>query len=95
MIDYNLLATSNQKINLSILLSANNTLKEISILKLLTCNSIILNTNKCGSTTVASTIMIADMVGIKVFATGGIGGVHRDSNYTYDISSDLKEDNQL
>ena len=53
--------------------------------------SLILNTNKCGSTTVASTIMIADMVGIKVFATGGIGGVHRDSNYTYDISSDLNQ----
>ena len=47
--------------------------------------------NKFASTTVASTIMIASLVGIKFFSTGGIGGVHRDSNKTYDISADLKE----
>ena len=47
--------------------------------------------NKYASTTVASTMMIASLVGIKIFSTGGIGGVHMDSESTYDISSDLKE----
>ena len=47
--------------------------------------------NKFASTTVASTIMIASLLGIKIFATGGIGGVHRDSDKTFDISSDLLE----
>ncbi len=47
--------------------------------------------NKYASTTVASTMMIASLVGIKIFSTGGIGGVHIDSESTYDISSDLKE----
>ena len=66
--------------------------KRKNIEKISTHNlSLILNTNKSASTTVASTIMIASMVGIKVFATGGIGGVHRDSNHTYDISSDLNQ----
>lgn len=44
-----------------------------------------------GATTVASTMMIAEMVGIKVFATGGIGGVHRNAQETFDISADLIE----
>lgn len=44
-----------------------------------------------GATTVASTMMIASMAGIKVFATGGIGGVHRDAEQTFDISADLQE----
>ena len=43
------------------------------------------------ATTVASSIFLASMVGIKFFATGGIGGVHLDANNTFDISSDLKE----
>ena len=47
--------------------------------------------NKYASTTVASTMMIASLIGIKIFSTGGIGGVHMDSESTYDISSDLKE----
>ena len=47
--------------------------------------------NKYASTTVASTMMIASMLGIKIFSTGGIGGVHIDSEFTFDISSDLKE----
>jgi len=47
--------------------------------------------NKCAATTVASSIMIASLVGIKIFSTGGIGGVHRNSELTYDISSDLIE----
>mgnify|MGYP006100511833 CR=1 FL=1 len=43
------------------------------------------------ATTVASSIFLASMVGIKFFATGGIGGVHLDAKDTFDISSDLKE----
>ena len=50
-----------------------------------------LNKNIYASTTVASTMMIASLVGIKFFSTGGIGGVHRDVEKTYDISADLKE----
>jgi pseudouridylate synthase len=44
-----------------------------------------------GATTVASTMIAADMAGIKVFATGGIGGVHRDAQSTFDVSADLQE----
>tara|TARA_B110000285_G_scaffold234811_1_gene313149 strand:+ start:8771 stop:9706 length:936 start_codon:yes stop_codon:yes gene_type:complete len=44
-----------------------------------------------GATTVASTMIIATMAGIKVFATGGIGGVHRHAETTMDISADLQE----
>lgn len=44
-----------------------------------------------GGTTVAGTLIIAKMAGIKIFATGGIGGVHRDGEYTMDISADLVE----
>ena len=44
-----------------------------------------------GATTVASTMIIAQMAGIKVFATGGIGGVHRGAETTMDISADLEE----
>jgi pseudouridine-5'-phosphate glycosidase len=44
-----------------------------------------------GATTVASTMIIAAMAGIKVFATGGIGGVHRHAENTMDISADLQE----
>lgn len=44
-----------------------------------------------GATTVASTMIIAALVGIKVFATGGIGGVHRGAEHTFDISADLQE----
>ncbi|MGN1230347.1 MAG: pseudouridine-5'-phosphate glycosidase [Anaerotignum sp.] len=46
---------------------------------------------KAGATTVATTMMIAAMAGIKVFATGGIGGVHRGAQETMDISADLQE----
>ena len=42
-------------------------------------------------TTVAATMMIAQMVGIKVFATGGIGGVHKGASESFDISADLQE----
>lgn len=44
-----------------------------------------------GATTVASTMIIAEMAGIKIFATGGIGGVHRGAETTMDISADLEE----
>lgn len=44
-----------------------------------------------GATTVASTMILANMAGIKVFATGGIGGVHRGAEQTFDISADLQE----
>jgi len=44
-----------------------------------------------GATTVTSTMIIAHMAGIKVFATGGIGGVHRGVEKTMDISADLEE----
>ena len=44
-----------------------------------------------GACTVTTTMMIAHMAGIKVFATGGIGGVHRGAETTMDISADLEE----
>jgi pseudouridylate synthase len=44
-----------------------------------------------GATTVASTMRIAEMAGIAVFATGGIGGAHRGAEETFDISADLME----
>ncbi len=46
---------------------------------------------KDGATTVAATMIIAAMAGIKIFATGGIGGVHRGAETTMDISADLEE----
>lgn len=44
-----------------------------------------------GATTVATTMIIASLAGIKVFATGGVGGVHRGAETTMDISADLEE----
>ena len=44
-----------------------------------------------GATTVAATMIVAHMAGIKVFATGGIGGVHRNGQDTMDVSADLDE----
>jgi pseudouridine-5'-phosphate glycosidase len=46
-------------------------------------------TKQCGGTTVSATAFIAHRYGIRVFATGGIGGVHRDAEHSLDISSDL------
>ncbi|MBN2656591.1 MAG: pseudouridine-5'-phosphate glycosidase [Spirochaetales bacterium] len=48
-------------------------------------------TGKDGATTVASTMIIASMAGIRFFATGGIGGVHRGAEKTFDVSADLQE----
>lgn len=44
-----------------------------------------------GATTVAATMIIAELAGIRVFATGGLGGVHRGAEHTFDISADLQE----
>lgn len=44
-----------------------------------------------GATTVATTMIIANQAGIEVFVTGGIGGVHRGAQETFDISADLQE----
>jgi len=44
-----------------------------------------------GATTVAGTLFVAALAGVKVFATGGIGGVHRGADKTFDISADLPE----
>lgn len=52
---------------------------------------VIVSTRSDGATTVAATMIIAAMAGIRVFATGGIGGVHRGAEATMDISADLDE----
>lgn len=51
----------------------------------------VVSQKKLGATTVATTMIIANLAGIKVFATGGIGGVHRGAQQTFDISADLEE----
>ncbi len=51
----------------------------------------VLASKQMGATTVASTMIVAAMAGIRVFATGGIGGVHRGAQETFDISADLQE----
>jgi len=51
----------------------------------------ILSTGKIGATTVAGTMIAAELAGIQVFATGGIGGVHREGELTWDVSADLTE----
>lgn len=51
----------------------------------------LLQNGTTGATTVAATMIIAEMAGIRVFATGGIGGVHRGAELSFDISADLQE----
>jgi pseudouridylate synthase len=51
----------------------------------------VLNSRQPGATTVAATMIIAAQAGIRIFATGGIGGVHRGAQNTFDISADLPE----
>lgn len=51
----------------------------------------LLATKQTGATTVAATMICAELAGIKIFATGGIGGVHRGAETTMDISADLEE----
>ena len=53
--------------------------------------SVLLASAMNGATTVAATMIIAELAGIRVFATGGIGGVHRGAEKTFDISADLEE----
>jgi pseudouridine-5'-phosphate glycosidase len=48
-------------------------------------------TRKNGATTVAATMICAELAGIEVFVTGGIGGVHREAEVTMDVSADLQE----
>uniref|UniRef100_A0A182KBL1 Pseudouridine-5'-phosphate glycosidase n=1 Tax=Anopheles christyi TaxID=43041 RepID=A0A182KBL1_9DIPT len=51
----------------------------------------VMATGRNGGTTVAGTLLIADAVGLRIFATGGIGGVHREGERTMDVSADLIE----
>ncbi|MBO9129416.1 pseudouridine-5'-phosphate glycosidase [Bacillus sp. 165] len=51
----------------------------------------IIATKQLGATTVASTMICADLADIKIFVTGGIGGVHKGAETTMDISADLEE----
>ena len=51
----------------------------------------LLATRQLGATTVAATMIVAARAGIRIFATGGIGGVHRNGATTLDISADLQE----
>ncbi|MFN0015315.1 MAG: pseudouridine-5'-phosphate glycosidase [Saprospiraceae bacterium] len=51
----------------------------------------LLSQGLCGATTVASTMIAAHLAGIRIFATGGIGGVHRGATSSMDISADLQE----
>lgn len=51
----------------------------------------ILSSKQMGTTTVSGTMISAQLAGIRLFVTGGIGGVHRDAENTFDISADLQE----
>jgi pseudouridine-5'-phosphate glycosidase len=51
----------------------------------------VLNAGGYATTTVAATMICADLAGIRVFSTGGIGGVHRGAGETFDVSADLEE----
>ena len=53
--------------------------------------AVCLSQGRTGATTVAATMIAAARAGIRVFATGGIGGVHRGAEETFDISADLRE----
>lgn len=53
--------------------------------------AVCLSLGRVGATTVAATMICAELAGIRVFATGGIGGVHRGAEDSFDISADLHE----
>jgi len=53
--------------------------------------ALVLSTKRMGATTVAATALLASKCGIHLFATGGVGGVHRDGHNTMDVSADLTE----
>ncbi len=66
--------------------------KSTNVAKLSRADMAVCLANKgVGATTVAATMIAAHLAGIKVFATGGIGGVHRGAEETFDISADLLE----
>lgn len=66
--------------------------KETDVLKLSRADlAFALSNGKPGSTTVAATMIAAELAGIEVFATGGIGGVHMGASESFDISADLGE----
>jgi len=52
---------------------------------------VVLAEKRHGATTVAGTMIAADLAGIKIFVTGGVGGVHRGAETSFDISADLEE----
>ena len=52
---------------------------------------VLLSSGQDGATTVATTMIAAKLAGVRVFATGGVGGVHRGAESTMDISADLEE----
>ena len=68
-------------------LSKNKAVRKLSRADLAHC----LVRKETGATTVAATMIIAKLAGIKIFATGGIGGVHKSAEQTFDISADLQE----
>ena len=68
-------------------LSKNKAVRKLSRADLSHC----LVRKETGATTVAATMIIAKLAGIKIFATGGIGGVHKYAEKTFDISADLQE----
>ena len=68
-------------------LSKNKAVRKLSRADLAHC----LVRKETGATTVAATMIIAELAGIKIFATGGIGGVHKYAEKTFDISADLQE----
>ena len=68
-------------------LSVTSNVRKLSSADLVHC----LVKKETGSTTVAATMIIAKLAGIKIFATGGIGGVHKFAEKTFDISADLNE----
>lgn len=53
--------------------------------------AVCLSSGRTGATTVAATMICAHLAGIRVFATGGIGGVHRGAEHSFDVSADLHE----
>ncbi len=66
--------------------------KATGVMKLSRADLAFAVSEKCtGSTTVAATMMAAQMAGIDVFATGGIGGVHSGAETSFDVSADLRE----
>ena len=66
--------------------------KDKNILKASRCDiPVIVSQKLSAATTVSATMICASLASIKIFATGGIGGVHRNVNQTFDISADLTE----